>query len=195
MKWIGQSARRACVAVGVGLAAVLVGSGCSTSDDSLTGSKGYITGEGVVTTIKPADRREAPQLQGDKLGGGKVDTAEYAGQIMVLNTWASWCSPGRAEVDDLTETAKQFPDVAFVGLNVRDNDSAAEAFVRTKDVTYPSLVSEDGSVLLDFYGLLNVNSLPSTIVVDSDGKVAALVLGEITAGTLSGLIEDVRKEA
>ena len=136
-----------------------------------------------------------PRLQGDKLGGGEVDTADYAGQIMVLNTWASWCSPCRAEADDLTETAEQFPDVAFVGLNVRDNESAAEAFVRNKEVPYPSLVSEDGSVLLEFYGLLNVNSLPSTIVVDSDGKVAALVLGEITAGTLSGLIEDVQKEA
>lgn len=195
MKWMGQSARRACVAVGAGLTVVLVVSGCSTSDDSLTGSKGYITGEGIVTTIKQDDRREVPRLQGDKLGGGSVDTDDYAGQVMVLNTWASWCSPCRAEADDLSEAARQFRDVAFVGLNVRDNESSAEAFVRTKDVPYPSLVSENGSVLLDFYGLLNVNSLPSTIVVDSDGKVAALVLGEITAGTLSGLIEDVQEEA
>jgi len=172
-----------------------VTAGCSTSDGSLTGSKGYITGKGVVTTVDPDDRREVPTLEGEKLGGGKVDTADYAGQIMVLNTWASWCSPCRAEVDDLTETARQFPDVAFVGLNVRDSESAAEAFVRNKKVPYPSLVSEDGSVLLEFYDLLNLNSLPSTIVVDKDGKIAALVLGEITAGTLSGLIEDVQKEA
>ena len=95
----------------------------------------------------------------------------------------------------MVETARQFPDVAFVGLNVRDTDSSAEAYVRAKKIPYPSLVSEDGSVLLKFYDLLNVNSLPSTVVVDSDGRVAALVLGEVTAATLSGIIEDVQKEA
>jgi thiol-disulfide isomerase/thioredoxin len=195
VKLFGRNARHACVAIAGCLAVVLVTAGCSTSDDSLTGSKGYITGEGVVTTVEPEDRTELPRLQGEQLGGGKVDTDDYAGQITVLNTWASWCSPCRAEVDDLTQTAEQFPDVAFVGLNVRDSKSGAEAFVRNKDVPFPSLVSEDGSVLLEFYGLLNVNSLPSTIVVDADGKIAALVLGEVTAGTLSGLIEDVQKEA
>jgi hypothetical protein len=161
------------VAAGVLLALALVIAGCSTSDDSLTGGKGYISGAGVVTTIEPADRPDAPRLDGDKLGGGTIDTDDYAGQIMVLNVW----------------------DVAFVGLNVRDTDSSAEAYVRAKKIPYPSLVSEDGAVLLKFYDLLNVNSLPSTVVVDSDGRVAALVLGEVTAATLSGIIEDVQKEA
>jgi thiol-disulfide isomerase/thioredoxin len=194
VKVLPRGARRARVAVvGVGLALLM--SACTTSDDSMAGAKGYITGEGVLTTVDRPDRNEAPRLEGDKLGGGTIDTDDYAGQVMVLNVWAAWCPPCRSEVDDLVEVAEKFPDVAFIGLNVRDNESAAEAFVRSKDIPYPSLVSEDGSVLLEYYGLLNVNSLPSTIVVDAEGKVAAVVLGEVTASTLSGLIEDVQKEA
>jgi peroxiredoxin len=161
----------------------------------LTGSKGYISGEGVVTTVESSDRDEAPRLEGEALGGGTVDTADYAGQIMVLNVWAAWCPPCRAEADDLEKAAKQHPDVAFVGINTRDEDAKAEAFVREEGITYPSLVSEDGSALLEFYGLLNPNSLPSTIVVDQDGKIAALVLGTVTASTLSGIIDDLKKEA
>ena len=162
--------------------------GCTTSDDSCTGAKGYITGEGVVTTIdagRPA--RACHDSQGDSSAVAVIDTADYAGKVMVLNIWASWCRPCRAEADDLVETAEAVSRRRLRrAQRPRQRVRLPKPSYVTKDVPYPSLVSEDGSVLLEFYGLLNVNSLPSTIVVDSDGKVAALVLGEVTAGTLVG---------
>jgi thiol-disulfide isomerase/thioredoxin len=171
-------------------------SACTTSGGSSTGSKGYITGEGVVTTLAVEDRHDAPELRGEQLGGGdEIALADYAGSVVVINVWASWCSPCRAEAADLIQVADDRPDVEFLGLNVRDQESAAEAFVREKGIPYPSLVSQDGALMLEFYGLLNLASIPSTIVVDAEGRIAALVLGQVDASTLDGLVSDVGRES
>lgn len=184
--------RTAYTAVAVVLAVTL--GACTTSAPSSTGDKGYITGDGVVTTIAPADRKPAPMLTGDRLGGGTVSLRDFDGQVVVVNVWASWCGPCREEADDLVEAAHQLPDVGFLGLNVRDQDASAEAFVRSRGIPYPSLVSQDGSAMLDFYGMLNLSSLPSTIVIDAQGKVAALVLGATTASTIAGLVDDLQQK-
>lgn len=168
---------------------------CTTSGPSSTGTKGYITGEGVVTTIAANDRREAPDLSGEQLGGGEVALGDYADAVVVINVWASWCAPCRAEAADLIEVAGDKPGVAFLGLNIRDEEAAAEAFVRHKRVPYPSLVSQDGSLLLHFYGLLNLSSIPSTVVIDAEGRIAALVLGPVDADTLRGLVSSVGRES
>ncbi len=177
------------------LAAAALMSACTTSDPSSTGSKGYITGEGVVTTIAVEDRQDAPDLRGEQLGGGEIALDDYAGSVVVINVWASWCGPCRAEAADLIEVADAMPDVRFLGLNFRDEETAAEAFVREKGVPYPSLVSQDGALLLEFYGLLNLSSIPSTLVIDPQGRIAALVLGPVDAGTLGGLVSDVGRES
>ncbi len=149
-----------------------------------------------MTTIAEADRQDAPDLRSEQLGGGgELALDDYAGSVVVLNIWASWCGPCRAEAPDLVEAAEAAPDVQFLGLNVRDQESAAEAFVREKDVPYPSLVSQDGSLMLEFYGLLNLASLPSTLVIDAEGRLAALVLGTVDASTLGKLVDDVGREA
>jgi len=169
--------------------------GCTTSAGSSTGAKGYITGDGAVTTIDVGDRKQAPDLSGEKLGGGTVSLSEYDGQVSVVNVWASWCGPCRDEADDLVEVAEQLPEVGFLGINFDDTAAEAEAFVRSHDVPYPSLVSEDGSALLAFDGLLTLSSLPSTVVIDTDGGIAALVTGPLNASTLAGLVDDVQAES
>ncbi len=149
-----------------------------------------------MTTIAEGDRREAPDLRSEQLGGGgELALDDYSGSVVVLNIWASWCGPCRAEAPDLVEAAEAAPDVQFLGLNVRDQESAAEAFVREKDIPYPSLVSQDGSLMLEFYGLLNLASLPSTLVIDAEGRLAAVVLGTVDASTLGKLVDDVGQEA
>lgn len=178
--------------VAVALAGVAA---CTTSGPRQGGTKGYITGDGVVTTVEPDSRQPAPTLTGQALDGGTVSLADLRGRVVVLNVWASWCPPCRAEADDLTAAARQRPDAAFVGLNVRDDASAARAFVRTHDIDYPSLVSPDGSALLEFFGMLNLSSLPATIVIDAEFRVAAVVLGQVTTSTLVGLVDDVEKSS
>jgi hypothetical protein len=83
----------------------------------------------------------------------------------------------------------------FVGINVRDEEADAEAFVREQGQTYDSLYDDDGSLMLAFYGMLRPDSLPSTIVLDQQGRIAALVLGQVTTSTLVGLVEDVQRGA
>jgi peroxiredoxin len=175
-----------------GLAMAVSVTACSGSAE---GSHGYITGPGTVVTIDPADREDVPAIAGETLDGSSIDVADHRGQIVVLNVWASWCPPCRAEADDLAEAYRQLPDAAFIGIDTNeDNKSAAEAFVREHKPPYDSIYDEDGTLMLAFYGMLRPDSLPSTMVLDTKGRIAALVLGPITAATLVGLVEDVENE-
>ncbi|MEJ7744034.1 MAG: TlpA disulfide reductase family protein [Nocardioidaceae bacterium] len=197
---VGRTRRR----VGVGatapagaatLAMLAVGlSGCSTSGEAAT-TTGYITGKGVVTLVEPADRRDVPEVEGKTLDGTPVAVSDYLGQIVVLNVWTSDCAPCRSEADDLVAASRQLPRTVFVGINTREPETKAEAFVREHSIPYDSIFDPDSSVMLSFYGMLTPQSLPSTVVIDTQGRIAALVLGEVTENTLVGIVDDVAGEA
>jgi thiol-disulfide isomerase/thioredoxin len=192
--WSRRRTPRTAAAVGVVVAALLLAAGCTTAGAESTGNKGYVTGDGSITLISAADRKEAPTLKGERLGGGTLDTADYAGKVIVLNVWGSWCAECRGEATELAAAARALPDARFVGLDTRDPESAAaEAFVRSFRIPYPSLVDQDSQLLLPFYKIVNPNSIPSTIIVDSDGRVAAVVTGATTKSTIVGLVQDVEK--
>ena len=166
---------------------LLIFSGCSGGGSS-TAEESFVVGSGAQTYIKEGSRQKAPALSGMTLTG--VNYTLPAGTVAVINVWASWCSPCRAEAPALVAVAEKFPDVAFVGILTRDNLVNAEAFVRSKNVNYPTLI--DDSLLIGFKGSLPANAIPSTIVIDSKGYVAARVSGVVTIGSLSALIERVQ---
>jgi thiol-disulfide isomerase/thioredoxin len=115
--------------------------------------------------------------------------------VVVLNTWASWCPPCRAEAPDLRRAAEAKAGKAqFVGINIRDNPPAARAFVRTYRIPYPSLVDDGGSILMTLGDIVPAQAIPSTIVLDRQGRVAARVIGQVRYSTLVGLVEDVLAE-
>lgn len=178
------------VAVTALVCAVLL-AGCTTTDDSATGAKGYVTGDGTVTVVDADDRPDAPAISGDLLGGGTLDLGVYDGQTIVLNIWGSWCGPCRGEAPDLVKASKHLTQTQFVGLNTKDNDSLAEAFVRRYEIPYPSLRDQDSKLALKFAGMVNLVSLPATIVIDEQGRVAATVSGAISATSLVDLVEQV----
>lgn len=190
------AARTAAVSAAL-FAVVLPLSACSTSGDNATGNNGYVSGDGTITVIDAADRERAPTLEGDQLGGGTLDTADYAGKTIVLNVWGSWCGECRAEAEGLVQASKELADktdnqVAFVGLNTRDpSEAPALSYVREFDVPYPSLVDQDSKLLLNFYGIISPSAIPSTLVIDAEGRLAAVVSGPTTADTLVDLVEDV----
>lgn len=161
-----------------------------------TGDKGYVSGDGIITRL-PADERSAPksEVAGTTLDGKEWNLADQKGKVVVLNVWGTWCPPCRKEAPLLVEAANELQgqDVVFMGINTRDSDEAQGlAFERSFDVPYPSLFDPDGRTLLAFRGTLTPNAIPSTLVVDAEGRVAASVLGEIpSAATLVGLVEDV----
>lgn len=154
-------------------------------------------GSGVVTTIPPEERKPAPEFAGPLLSEpGTYDLADHRGSIVVLNVWGSWCPPCRKEAPALQSAyeALQPSGVEFIGVNTRDTPQGAEAFVEEYGITYPSVVDPDGSRLLAFRDTLPPASIPSTLVIDREGRMAARVLGEVTETTLKNLVETVDAE-
>lgn len=147
-------------------------------------------------TLYPGDNGVTlPSIQGRSVDGEALTLADYRGRVLVINVWGSWCAPCRAEAPDLVEVATQTEPrgVRFVGIDVRDNPSAAQAFARSFGMTYPSFDDKDGTVLGQLSGIVPVGAVPSTLVVDKAGIVRARVVGVVDAATLRGLVEDVEK--
>ncbi|TAK70134.1 MAG: TlpA family protein disulfide reductase [Actinomycetota bacterium] len=174
---------------GVALAA------CSTTDSPGDGSR-FVAGDGSIVLLAPADRQVAPQLAGTTLAGDRFDLAAHRGEVVVLNVWASWCAPCRTEAPALQRLwqANQSRGVQVVGLNTRDATVSAEAFQTRWGVTYPSVVDADGRLQLAFHDTLPPQAIPSTLVIDQSGRVAARALGTVSESTLQGLIDPLLAE-
>ncbi|MGH3356564.1 MAG: TlpA family protein disulfide reductase [Nocardioidaceae bacterium] len=186
---------RAAAVVAGTLLAVTVASGCS---QTMGGAEGYVVGSGTVTTIPEPEREPAPALSGRTLDGESLALRDYAGQAVVLNVWGSWCAPCREEAPDLAAAADRLrrQQVRFLGISVREPGVAsAQAFVRNFDVPYPSIYDADGSELLGFRDTLPPDAIPSTLVIDDKGRVAARILGTVDQGTLVQLVHDVSDDA
>ncbi|MDO5499445.1 MAG: TlpA disulfide reductase family protein [Propionibacteriaceae bacterium] len=179
--------RRSALALGAA-AAVLTVSACTSGSG---GEAGFVAGTTGLTRVPVAERVAAPVATGPGLDGGEVTTG-HPGKVVVINVWGSWCEPCRAEAPDLEAAWQETQDVAqFVGIDTRDPDPApAEAFVRTFGITYPSIYDPQGRRLLEFSGSLPPSGIPSTLVVDPEGRIAARVIGEVDRTTLVGLVRD-----
>lgn len=169
--------------------ALLLLTGCSNGGVSQA-EESFISGDGAVTYIKKSDRLSAPKISGMTLLGTnyKFD----GGKVAVVNVWASWCSPCRAEEPALSALAKKYTDVEFIGILTRDNPVNAEAFSRKRGIPYPTLI--DDSILVGFRKSLPANAIPSTVVLDRSGNVAARISGAVTVASLTDLIEKVSAE-
>lgn len=185
--------RAAMALVGAALAAGAL-AGC-TSDIGPSGDQGYVAGQGIITpTLPVADRKQPGEVAGTTLDGRAVSLSDHRGKVVVVNVWGSWCPPCRAEAPMLAAAARDLADrgVVFLGINSRDSQTASpKAFERRHRVPYDSIYDPDGRTLLAFHGTLTPNSIPSTVIVDRQGRVAASVLGKVTRTTLYDLVEDV----
>lgn len=172
----------------ISLLLVLTTSGCGGG--SSNPQESFVSGNGSVTFITPSNRVSAPALVGMTLSGNNF---KYSiGKVGVVNVWASWCSPCRAEIPTLIEFAKNYPGVQFMGILTRDNPVNAEALSRRLAMPYPTFI--DDSLLIGFKGSLPANAIPSTVIIDKNGKVAARISGVVTVNSLKNVIEKVANE-
>lgn len=167
--------------------------GASTSE---TDGQDYVAGDGSSQIIEVDRRLTAPDVSGVTLEGKDLALADFAGKVVVVNVWGSWCAPCRAEAPILqevySETRKR--GVAFLGVNTRDQEAAAIAFEKGFGITFPSLVDEGGELQLAFREFLPANAIPSTLIIDRNGLVAARILGATTYSQLTYLVDQVASE-
>ncbi|WP_243418059.1 TlpA family protein disulfide reductase [Actinomycetospora cinnamomea] len=186
-------------AVLVLLAGLLLVAGCSLSSGPADGAFvfGGTGGRTTVTYDPPASRGVLPPVSGESLlePGRQLSTADYRGQVVVLNVWGSWCGPCRAEADALDQVAlASAPQgVQFLGIDVRDQRQAAADFVRDRGVVYPSIYDPPGRSLLALRGYPR-NAVPSTIVLDRSHRVAAVFLTAVLASDLQPVVDRVAAE-
>ncbi|MFG3140950.1 TlpA family protein disulfide reductase [Streptomyces sp. NPDC048211] len=195
------AARHLALTVGASCLFALTLSACGGSGSNGTGGGGFVTGEGGIATVQKKDRQDAPKLNGETLDGSKLDLAgpAYKGKVIVLNVWGSWCSPCRAEAPYFAKLSKRMnsKDVKFVGINTRDpKKPPAVNFEANFGIEYPSFFDPTGRLMLRFpKGNLTPKGIPTTLVLDRNGKIAARHVGAISGEDLQKMIDPLLKES
>lgn len=179
---------------------MLLLAGCSAPDPLAAdfgsgGNKNYVAGDGSILEISPENRGDPISFTGVDDSGAEISSDDYRGEALVVNFWAGYCAPCRAEAPDLQKLSQKWADrgAKFIGVNTYDEAAGAQAFARSYGVTYPSIIDvHSGTVQLAFAGSVPPSALPTTIVLDAEGRVAARVLGQIpSASILDAIIKRV----
>ena len=184
----------------LGLIVVLALAGCTAdplAEQYQSGSgQGYISGDGAYTEI-PADQRDdAIEFSGPADTGETISNEDFVGEVYVVNFWYAGCPPCRVEAPDLQALHEEDPDVSFVGVNITDGVDNARSFAKEFGITYPSILdAESASVQLAFAGSVAPNAVPTTIVIDREGRVAARISGLLRdKSILASMIDTVVAE-
>jgi len=175
------------LALALGALSLVSLSACATGGTSNNDANAYISGDGSGFIISPSHRKEAPTVSGLDLNGKEVQLE--VGKVAVINVSASWCSPCRAEAPLLADFAVKNPQIQFLGILTRDNVSAAQSFVSHFNISYPTLA--DDSIIAKFHGNFPPNAIPTTLVLDAQGRVAARISGEVTTSLLKDILQKI----
>ncbi|MFC8600372.1 MULTISPECIES: TlpA family protein disulfide reductase [unclassified Isoptericola] len=193
-----RALRRAAAATSAVVAlGLLAACGAQDSGAGDVVGQGFVSGDGSVKQWDAGDRGDVVTVEGTTFEGDDVSTADWRGDVVVVNTWYAGCAPCRAEAPDLVDLANEREDdgVRVLGINTEDEAGAATSFQRTFDVPYPSIADRTGEVVARLSGVVPLQAVPSTVVLDAEGRVAARVIGQAEASTLDAIVDDVLAEA
>ncbi len=172
-------------------ALLLVLAGCSDANANQTTA---VDG-GAVQVIPAGDRKEPIEMSGTTVDGDPLNIATLRGKPLVMNVWGSWCGPCRTEAPDLEEASQELgEDANFVGIAFRDTRAGAKTHEKEYGITYPSLFDE-GDLLLSLNGAVTSQSIPVTLILDSQGRIAGRYVGVVTKVTLMDMVEDIEKDS
>ena len=189
----GPRRRNPRVTAGVAVAAAVLLAGCTGGGaDTSSGTTRIVAGDGVAHVVEPAARKPGPVLEGEDLDGKPLTVT---GGPVVVNIWGSWCAPCKAEQPDLERVARatRSRGVRFVGINIKDAVTPAKRHLQRYDVTYPSFFDPSSRLLPRFE--VAPKTIPSTYVLDRQGRIAAYVYGEVDEQGLTALVDRVLAEA
>lgn len=186
--------RRAAVSLAA-VAAVLLAGGLTMafSGGGTPSGESYVDGNPGAVLYAPGHRAQLPAFSGKTLTGAPVSFSAYRGRVVVLNFWGSWCAPCRAEAPALAELSRKLgPEhVRFVGVDIRDQPDSAQAFMQTFNVDYPSLNDPADEIALEFHSTVPPAAIPTTLIIDRKGRIAARVFGASSYADLQALISKV----
>ncbi|GGO89731.1 TlpA family protein disulfide reductase [Wenjunlia tyrosinilytica] len=192
--------RRTAALAGAAVLASFALAACSSGQNAggPSDGQGFVGGkkDARINQYPAKDRKSAPDITGKSLDGKPIKLSDYRGEILVLNVWGSWCSPCRAEAKYLRDVAGQTQDkgVRFLGVNVRDPDPAnARAFERNHRMPYPSIYDPSSRQLVRFGSAVPV-TIPTTLVIDRDGKIAARAIMPVSDENLHTMIDPLVAE-
>jgi peroxiredoxin len=142
---------------------------------------------------KSGQRPEAPAVSGTTVTGARLSLSSYRGDTVVLNFWGSWCAPCRAEAPALASLASQVQSkhVRFLGIDIRDEPDSAKSFMQTFNVSYPSLSDPNDQIALAFRSTVPPAAIPTTLVIDRNGRIAARIFGAASYEELKSVVDEV----
>jgi len=188
--------RRAAAALAATAAVALTAAGCTGGaigqNTALSNGQSFVSGTGT-TFLAAGSRPKAPDISGKTLTDARLRLSDYRGSVVVLNFWGSWCAPCRAEAPDLATLASRYRSlgVRFLGIDIQDEPASAEAFMHTFRITYPSLNDPGDELALAFRETVPPQAIPTTLVIDRSGHIAARIVGGATYNALKALIAKV----
>jgi cytochrome c biogenesis protein CcmG/thiol:disulfide interchange protein DsbE len=143
----------------------------------------------------PREGFSAPDFTLDSLDGGQTALSDLRGQIVLVNLWASWCLPCRAEMPAIERAYRSYKDLGLEVLAVnatnQDDVDAARAFVQERGLTFPVLLDRTGSVSVAY----NLRGLPSSFFIDHQGVIRSVVIGgPMNEALIQSKVESLLKE-
>jgi thiol-disulfide isomerase/thioredoxin len=191
------ASRRPLLLAAVAVAAVLAATGCDGgaigADTPASSGQSFVSHSYESTFYQPGHRPVAPVVSGTTVTGKHLSLAAYRGDTVVLNFWGSWCAPCRAEAPALGQLARQLRSrgVRFVGVDIRDEPDSALAFMQQFNVDYPSISDPSDEIALEFRTTVPPADIPTTLVIDRDGRIADRIFGASSYAELLSVIDQV----
>ncbi len=191
------ASRRPLLLAAVAVAAVLAVTGCDGgaigADTPASSGQSFVSHSYESTFYQPGHRLIAPTVSGTTVTGQHLSLAAYRGDTIVLNFWGSWCAPCRAEAPALGQLARQLHSrgVRFVGVDIRDEPDSALAFMQQFNVDYPSISDPSDEIALEFRTTVPPADIPTTLVIDRDGRIADRIFGASSYSELLSVIDQV----